>query len=170
MNDKARTELTPERLREVLSYDPETGVFTWKVRSSNRISIGDAASCKNDAGYILIRIDGQLHRAHRLAWLYVHGVWPESEIDHRNGVRSDNWISNLREATRKQNAQNLGLTSKHPGVYWATDKELWRVRIMTNGRRVHVGYFEDLGAAIEARGKAKERHHEFNPFDRAVSV
>jgi hypothetical protein len=102
------TQLTADRLRELLSYDPQTGAFTWRVTRSNRAKAGKAAGCTHrQDGYIYIRVDGVMHRAHRLAWLYVHGTWPAAGIDHINGGRAQNGIANLREAGQAENMQNL---------------------------------------------------------------
>ena len=90
--------LTAARLRELLQYDPETGVFTRLVKTSNGIKVGDVAGTADARGYILIRVDGWLHLAHRLAWLHMTCEWPKGMIDHINGVRDDNRWSNLRRA------------------------------------------------------------------------
>lgn len=102
------TELTAERLREVLAYDRQTGAFTWRTTQSNRAKAGKTAgSTSSHDGYLYIRIDGALHKAHRLAWLHVHGSWPAAGLDHVNGERAQNNIANLREATQAENMQNL---------------------------------------------------------------
>ena len=90
--------LTAAQLRELLQYDPETGVVTRLVKSSNGIKVGDVAGTADARGYILIRVDGWLHLAHRLAWLHMTCEWPKGMIDHINGVRDDNRWSNLRRA------------------------------------------------------------------------
>jgi hypothetical protein len=100
------SELTAERLRELFTYDPETGVFSWRARTSNRIKIGDAAGSR-DHGCICIVVHGNRYYAHRLAWLYMHGEWPAKQIDHLNGDRCDNRITNLCEASNNESLQNL---------------------------------------------------------------
>lgn len=161
-----KQELTAARLRELLHYDPETGVFTWLVRAAHRIQVGDEAGTVVD-GYRNIKVEGRLHKAHRLAWLYVAGDWPELGIDHRNGIGTDNRFENLREATQAQNCQNLKLnknnSSGHPGVHWVARCSLWAARIMVNRREVHIGYFKSLELAAAARRDAKRRFHTFNP-------
>ena len=156
----ARPELTVEYLRELLHYSPETGIFTWKVRTSRRVKIGDITGCPGGAGYLQIRIQSRLHKAHRLAWLYTYGNWPEDQIDHINRNRSDNRISNLRDVSNKQNMQNAGKRgdnkSGHPGVDWHKQNSKWRARIMHNQKDIHLGCFTDIEEAIAAR-KAAEK-------------
>ena len=92
---------TIDRVREVLSYDPETGDFRWKVRCGKR-GAGRQAGCLSKAtGYVLISVDGTLMTAHRLAWFHVHGEWPQ-ELDHCDNDRSNNCLGNLRLVTRSQ--------------------------------------------------------------------
>ena len=159
-------ELTAEILRERLAYDPETGLFTWK-RASPRRAAGTIAGYLRKDGYIDIKVDGQTHLAHRLAWLHVHGRWPADRLDHRNGRTAENWIENLREATRTENNQNAVVRkdnkSGHPGVFWTARLMKWRAFISASGSRVHLGYFESLDDAKAARISAKANLHPFQP-------
>jgi len=98
--------LTRERLQELLHYDPETGVFTWRVKPSRRVRTGATAGCFDKEGYWQIKVEKRIYFAHRLAWLYVHGVWPENVIDHKNREKADNRICNLRDVTQSVNMQN----------------------------------------------------------------
>ena len=161
--------LTAERLREVLSYDPLTGVFLWKVSTGRRVRVGGVAGYLDEDGYLRIRIDGTAYRAHRLAWLYAHGHWPADQLDHRNRVRSENWIDNLREATNAQNHQNLSLSvrnrSGHIGVAWHKSAGKWRARLRVRGKVINAGSFERIEDAVAARAKAKAEYHEFQPCD-----
>lgn len=158
--------LTAERLREVLDYDPESGVFTWKVRTSNRVNVGDVAGAMLKTGYLSISIDGKLHRAHRLAWLHVHGAWPAADIDHVNGVRTDNRFANLRSATPSLNQQNLrsarGATASGLLGVYRTDKKHrpWRSSINVDGKDRHLGNFTSPEEAHAAYLAAKRRLHE----------
>lgn len=164
----AKADLTAQRLREVLHYDPETGVF---ARLSLRGKAIDTPHCK---GYRVIRIDGTLYLAHRIAWLYMTGEWPMSQIDHVNGIRACNEWGNLREATPAQNQQNMGRskanTSGHAGVSWHANSGKWRARIGLNGRELSLGYFESFEDAVKARADAKRRLHAFNPFERTSAT
>jgi hypothetical protein len=98
--------LTASRLRQVLKYDEDTGLFTWLVSTSNRVKVGDTAGALNGDGYVLIQIDGKAYKASRLAFLYMIGRFPDPEADHENLNRSDDRWKNLREATRQQNNRN----------------------------------------------------------------
>ena len=95
--------LTANRLRKVLSYAPATGIFRWKVSASTRAPVGTIAGSKNGRGYHQIRIGGRPYSASRLAWLYMTGKWPNSEISYLNGKPSDTRWANLREATSSPN-------------------------------------------------------------------
>lgn len=164
-------ELTAARLRELLSYDPETGIFRRLVSTSSTARAGDVAGGLNSEGYVRIRVDGVSYRAHRLAWLYVHGRWPTDQLDHRNGVRADNRIANLREATNVENGQNYGVrksnTSGHTGIHWHIRARKWVAQIRHTGRIHDIGYFDDMADAVSARAKAKAEMHPFQPYVRA---
>ena len=150
-------------LKELLHYDPETGTFTWKVSRSSRHRAGDIAGCTTQAGYKSIGILGKEYLAHRLAWLYVHGEFPKDKIDHRNGVKSDNWIDNIRVATKSQNGMNRGSQngsfSKFKGVGWHKGARKWRAYIQSDGIPVHLGLFTDEVAAARAYNEAAIRLH-----------
>ena len=153
-------ELTAEKLRELLHYEPETGIFTRKVGSASQVKAGDVAGSPNGRGYLQITVQSRLYRAHRLAWLYVYGSWPEDQIDHINRNRSDNRISNLREVSHKQNHQNKSKpsnnTSGHPGVCWNKRKSKWVAQITHNQKQIYLGCFNTVEEAIAAR-KAAEK-------------
>ena len=161
--------LTAEYLRSILHYDQETGIFTWKVRTSTRVKVGDAAGCPGGDGYLQIRIQSRLYQAHRLAWLYMNGEWPTDQIDHINRNRSDNRIANLREVTNKQNMQNAGKssnnTSGHTGVRWYRWASKWLAHIKHNYKQIHLGYFDDLEEAIAARKAGELKYWGANRAD-----
>lgn len=119
--------MTQEELHQLLDYNPETGKFFWKVNMRGKVKIGTKAGCVCKIhGYELINIKNKQYRAHRLAWLYVHGKWPNPEIDHINRVKTDNRIANLREADRSMNNLNRGTLVRKPlnmkGKVWILDK------------------------------------------------
>lgn len=163
----AKTDLTAERLREVLNYDPETGVFTWKIRSSRRSHIGSIAGTKEVLGYWCIEFEGGRYKGHRLAWLYIYGKWPLLQVDHINGVRCDNRISNLREATRAENQQNRKITEGggqfSKGTHCNKRTGRWEASISVDGTRLHLGTFDTQEEAHKAYVAAKLVHHTFSP-------
>jgi hypothetical protein len=152
--------LTAERLRELLEYSPETGVFTWKVRSSNRIHIGDEAGSKKQR-YVYILIDGKLRLAHRLAWLYVHGEWPNQDIDHINRNGRDNRIANLRLATMSDNQCNAKTRTDNStgfrGVFPKRSK--FAAQIRKGSIRWHLGVFDTPEQAHAAYCEAARKLH-----------
>ncbi len=160
--------VTQERLKELLHYIPETGIFSWKVSQGGR-NAGDKAGCiqtlPNGKSYIHIRIDGKLHLSHRLVWLFIHGEFPAGQIDHTNGDGINNRLSNLRSVMGSENAKNSRLysnnTSGHPGVHWYTASRKWQSKIQVSSKTLHLGYFADLTDAIAAR-KAAEIEHGFH--------
>jgi len=146
-----RDGLAAERIRALFDYDPLTGIFIRKVRMG-RYQPGTVAGCKTEHGYLVIRVDGGLCYAHRLAWMYVHGKWPEQLIDHINGIRTDNRIANLRDVADAENVQNTSRArpSSRTGLLgvWAYEgKEFFGASITVNGKR-HTKYgFETAQAA-----------------------
>jgi hypothetical protein len=154
--------LTQERLREVLNYDPESGLFTWKLRLSHRIKIGDLAGNPTKKGYLAIRIDRILHLAHRLAWLHVNGHLPE-RVEHRDRNRQNNAIDNLRLATQSQNLYNVGLRSSNKsgviGVHFDSKRKKWVAQIRFGNTPRALGRFETLEEAATVRRKATEELH-----------
>ena len=160
----ATPNVTAARLREVLHYDPETGVFTWKVKASNRIKVGDIAGTIVKSGYISISIDADMIRAHRLAWLYMNDEWPVGDIDHIDGNRANNALSNLRDVSRSKNLQNLkrahsdNKASGLLGVY--ADKKKWAASLTLNGKRFRLGVFDSPEEAHIAYLEAKRKLHE----------
>lgn len=161
--------MTADDLREILDYDPITGIFRWRWRNDVQLCVNRrlagkiAGGPKSDGGYTKIRINGQDHQAHRLAWLHVYGEWPLGDLDHRDMVGTHNWIANLRPATRPQNVANTGLritnVSGAKGVHWDKCHQRWRVRITLNGKKNHLGYFHDREVAAAVYATAAEKFY-----------
>ena len=150
------------RLRELLSYDPTTGVFTNRITRGPRATIGAVAGSPHSDGYLTIMLDGQNHLAHRLAWLYVYGEWPEGQIDHINRTKSNNWIGNLRDVARSKNQQNKVKASRNnkTGFLGVTAfKNSFRATIKVDGKRIHCGLHPTPELASEAYKRAKQKHH-----------
>lgn len=166
----AESILTAERLREVVDYDPLTGIFTRKVRLAQRHQIGDRADFSINAGpmtgYRRLAVDSKRYLAHRCAWLFVHGEWPAEMLDHINGEKGENQIANLRKASAGMNVENQrrprkdNRTSRFLGVYWQAANQKWRARITTKGKAIHIGLFVDEEAAHAAYVEAKRKLHE----------
>ena len=155
--------LTADRVREVLAYDPETGQFTWRVRTGPRGVVGARAGTTDLRGYRRIDIDGCTYWAHRLAWLHVHGTWPEVEIDHINGDRADNRIVNLRSVPRGVNQQNLRRAHKNnrSGLLGVSKwRNRWGARIKVDGVQTWLGVFDTPQEAHEAYLAAKRQMHD----------
>lgn len=154
----ANRNLTHEALKERMSYDPETGEFTWKYSLWGRVA-GEKVGWYDSRGYHKVSFNGANHYAHRLAWFYVHGVYPKLTIDHINGVKTDNRIANLREACMGVNSRNKPVlpsnTSGYPGVRCEGQK--WSAKIRIKARSIRLGLFtnpEDAAMAyIEAKAK-----------------
>lgn len=149
--------ITAEELRHVIDYDQETGVFTWRIGRPGA-SCGAVAGSISGDGYIQITVHRSRHKAHRLAWLHMHGCWPPVLIDHINGDKTDNRIANLRLATRSQNGANRDAnknnTSGVKGVYWARREQKWAANIKVNGKKKHIGYFRNINEAAAAYERA----------------
>lgn len=146
--------LTQARLIEVLRYEPETGIFYWLV-SGGRRTAGKVAGTLHHTGYIQISIDYKLYRAHRLAWLYVTGKWPEGgEIDHKNWIRADNRWCNLRASDCSQNKMNRARqadnSSGYKGVTFDKKNQKWAARIKKDRKAVHLGRYMDIIEAARA--------------------
>lgn len=166
--NRAYSPLTAERVRELLDYDPTTGLFTRRV-SRGGAKVGGVAGGLDNWGYVGIKIDGHDHAAHRLAWLYMTGEWPADELDHRDRNRTNNRWGNLREATRAENARNLSRrsdnTSGVSGVYWHSARRKWRAIIKRDGLERNLGLFESIEAATAARRAAEiQTFGEFAPI------
>jgi len=164
--------ITHDRLLELLAYDPKTGLFRWYVKRRGRGSTSWFSGSIHGAGYRVIGIDLRLYLAHRLAWFYVHGVWPTNELDHKDRNRSNNAIENLREATRSENGRNTSLrsdnTSGAKGVIWSKACGKWLAQIHAEGRGSFIGVFESKEEAIRAYAEeAKKCFGEFHHIARS---
>jgi hypothetical protein len=153
------------QLREILEYQPETGLFFWK-KKRNGISVGQLAGGKDRDGYIRIRIDNVKYAAHRLAWMYIHNDFPKNFIDHINGIKSDNRICNIRDVTRSENMQNLFKPQGrniYIGVYKNQNANTWYSKIEINGKQIRLGIFKTPEEANIAYKKAKLIYHPTAP-------
>lgn len=154
--------LTQERLKEILSYNPETGVFTNRIDRGN-VKAGAIAGGVDGKGYREVQIDGRKYQAHRLAWLYVYGEMPSGHIDHINYICTDNGIMNLRKATHAENMRNRAApknsTTGAKGVSWQKSAGKYRARITADGKSEFLGLFDTVEAASQAYADAAKRFH-----------
>ncbi len=157
--------ITQERLKELLHYDPETGIFMRITSPLQRNDLlGKVAGHNTGSGYKRICIDGYKYYCHRLAWLYMTGNWPDQEIDHISGKRDDNSWGNLRDVSRKINAQNFTKPrsdnkSGYLGVSFDKQKKKWVARIKIENVYKFLGYFFNKEEAHQAYIKGKREYH-----------
>jgi hypothetical protein len=152
--------ITQERLKSLLVYDPNTGVFCW--RKNNKL-----AGTLHATGYWRVQIAGRPYLAHRLAWLYTYGCFSNFNVDHINHDRQDNRILNLRIVTRSENQHNrkrrTQSSSGFLGVSWFKPKNKWRAYIKANNKRHHLGWFSNVEDAVQARINAEHLYHPSRP-------
>ena len=166
--DGCDKKLTQQHIREILNYNEETGIFTW-VRKHSGVSHGKEAGSVDVYGYKRICIYQKDYKVHRLAWFYFYGQWPKNHIDHIDGNRSNNRISNLREATPLENQQNISKTSRNTSGYVGVtfERNKWRAAIRVNSKKISLGNYETAELAGEAYKNAKALLHTFHPFVRS---
>lgn len=158
---KSDCKLTVERLRQVLRFDDKTGEFFWTHRKTHKNKLGKQASIVRSHGYMSICIDSVYYYTHRLAWMYVYGEMPKI-IDHINGNKQDNRISNLRSVDQKTNVENVLKPRKHnkSGVLGALkSKDKFQSRIRVDGKYIYLGRFDSKDDAHEAYLQAKRKYH-----------
>lgn len=171
---------SPELLRQLLHYDPDTGKLYWRERSvelfsetesrtaehacaqwNSRLSGKEAFTSDNGDGYKQGCILGTPYKAHRVIWAIVYGEWVD-EVDHIEGIRDDNRITQLRDGSNGENRKNVKLplsnTSGVIGVSWAKNVKKWNAYIHINGKRVNLGYFENFNEAVSVRKEAEVKH------------
>ena len=156
--------ITKEYLKQVFHYNPKSGLFT-RLRNSKRYKIGETAGCITKVGYVIIRIDGLLYPAHRLAWLYMYGDY-EKILDHKDMCKSNNKIDNLRLANKSENGFNrhkpFNNTSGFKGVTWCAHASKWRAKTKYKNKHIHLGLFITKELAYEAYVNfAKINHGEY---------
>lgn len=165
---KERRELTQKQLKKLLRYNPLTGLFTNRITRNSRAIKGSVAGYTTRKGYVVIGIEGLSFMAHILAWLYMTGVWPKEEVDHKDRDSVNNAWKNLREATPSQNNSNRNTpsnnTSGYAGVCWCSSNGKWRSEI--GGRSFYklLGYFENFEEAVRER-KTAEKEFGYYPQD-----
>ena len=160
MHIPEKCDLTQKQLQKALNYNEQTGIFTWKDITGTYAQIGDIAGKIDSEGYIQIPVVGKRKYAHRLAFLYMEGYFPEGLVDHKDRVKHHNWWDNLRETSAQCNARN-SRTSKNSksgikGVYWAIANKKWVAQITLNRKCYSLGYYVSKEDAICARLAAEQ--------------
>ena len=168
---------TIEEIRELLDYNPDTGDLIWRYRDPSMFKDASKANAWNKRfagvvaggegvnGYRVVMIRPRLHKAHRLAWAHYYGSWPENMIDHIDGDRKNNSISNLRDVTNSANGKNARISRANKtgvtGVFWREDIQRWSAYITSNRKRTYLGHFVGFDDAVAAR-KAAEPQNGFH--------
>jgi len=156
------SKLTQKRLKELLEYNPKTGIFTWlKPKQKVRKCLIAGGICKK-TGYRHVGVDGKPYPASRLAWFYMEGYWPENLIDHENRIRDDNRWINLRHVSRVCNVINCGISKRNKsgviGVSWNKNTNKWESQIQVSGKKIHLGHFVEKVDAVKVRWKAEKEY------------
>lgn len=187
--DRAMTKRSlpsPETLRKLLRYEPETGKLFWRERPvdmfttssycdrwNSRYAGYEAFTSKNGKGYLVGRILGRTYRAHRVIWAMETGSWPVDQIDHEDHDRSNNRFKNLREVSNAENSRNMSLSCRNSsgivGVHWNKQREKWHAQILVAGCNIYLGLFDDLSDATAAR-RVAEIKYKFHENHGAVSL
>lgn len=165
------TQLTVERLKELIEYDPDTGIMKWR-KDQGRALKGSEAGKVDNKGYRSIQINGTGYAAHRLAYLYVTGRWPAGIIDHIDRNKTNNAWSNLRNATRTINNQNCSPTSNNSsgyrGVSFHKASNKWRAEIGKNAKKIFLGLFMTTHDAAKAYNQAAVNLYDENAFQNQI--
>ena len=170
-------------LKKLLCYEPDNGKLFWKERDISFFQSGKQSAQHNcriwnakfagreaftaiSKGYRVGALLGQNYLAHRVIWALCFGTFPDNQIDHINGDRSDNRLENLRSVSNRENCKNQGSRSDNStgvtGVYWFKRDSRWVASICADGTQIHLGYFDKFDDAVSAR-KAAERKYGFHP-------
>ena len=156
------TDLTVARIRELFTIDEKDWTLVWKISLNSRSIVGTKAGCLNRKGYRVINIDYKRYRVHNLIWAYMHGYFPQNQIDHISHVRDDNRISNLRLVTGAENNKNMCIPVNNRsgiiGVGWCAHLNKWRSRITVADKCISLGCFENKDHAASARKTAEKKY------------
>lgn len=151
----SKKRLTYEEVHRLFEYEPASGLLIRRVSvRGSRFKPGDSVGYCTGSGHLGVQVDGKGYLVHRVIWLLQTGKWPEAEVDHVNGVGSDNRWLNLREATHAENGRNLkkksNNSSGYAGVCWNKDCQKWMARITLHGTGYHLGLYDTPEDAAQA--------------------
>lgn len=162
--------VSPQRLRDLLRYEPRTGCLYWRKRSEGPVQWNakhagkEAFTARDSNGYHVGSVCGQRHRAHRVIWAIIHGYWPKL-IDHIDGDCANNKIGNLREVSQSENMRNAAMSSRNTsgqtGVCFDKSRLKWAASIRAEGRKINLGRYDCKSGAVLAR-KAAEAKYNFH--------
>jgi len=151
-----------ETVKKLFHYDAESGMLLWRNSNGRNVKPWQEAKALNGHGYYTVKVNGTSYSVHRLIWLYVYGSFPNKYIDHKNKIRNDNRLCNLRDVNTTDNAQNISLPSHnksgHIGVSWFKNHNCWTVYVKVNKKNKWLGYYKNLDDAVAAR-KAGEKQY-----------
>ena len=152
-----------QTVKKLFYYDAESGMLLWRNGHGRNVKPWQQAKAQNGHGYYTAKINNTSHLVHRLIWLYVHGRFPEKYIDHKNRIRNDNRLCNLRNVSTTDNAQNISLpkhnTSGHMGISWYARDQKWNVYIKVNKKNKWLGRYASIDDAIAVRKAAEQAHY-----------
>ena len=155
-------EITKDQLLPILSYNKDSGNFTWLANRGRNAKAGAKAGSIDAKGYVCIKINGKSYKAHRLAFLFMTGEWPRNHVDHQDHNRSNNKWGNIIQATRVDNGRNTSLqvdnTSGFTGVVWKKGSNKWQAKITVMGKRIYLGCFLEFNDAVSARKEANKKY------------
>ena len=161
-------QLTQQRIKEVLRYEENSGKLFWLDIHNNYLSHKEAGSFRKSSGYIMVQIDKKVYLAHRVIWMLVYGKFPDLMIDHVNGIKSDNRLSNLREVTKRENSQNIRVAYSSNkscgllGVSYHNKSGKWLARICSDTKRISLGLYDTPEEAHAAYLKKKRERDSQN--------
>ena len=158
-----KNKLTQKRLKELLHYDPDTGIWKWISPKARRVKAGDIAGYIKSNGYRGITVDNILYLSSRLAHLYMEGYFPENDMDHINRIRHDDRWCNIRHVSRQCNTRNCGIASNNTsgitGVSWQKATKKWLADIRINKKQIRIGCYEKIIDAVKARWEGEKKYN-----------
>jgi len=152
-----------ELVKKLFYYDAESGMLIWRNGNGRNVKPWQQAKASNRLGYFSVKIKDKTYPVHRIIWLYVYGSFPSQDIDHKNRIRNDNRLCNLRSVSRTDNCQNISTPnhnkSGHIGVSWIKSHKSWTVYVKVNKKNKWLGYYKNLDDAVVARKAGEVQYY-----------